>query len=259
MIGKTLLNLLLGYYQLLKKIVINCMKKLILIISILPFLLSAQESKYYLYKRDTLYIHIDNNIKQIFTSETNNNLWWSEKIDGVETVYTVFSDSLKKIRDVYKKIEEDDFERGLVGRRRLNHSRHFSLDFVRYTLNYKSLLLVRKTTNSWYKNFRKANKKKLKSLKDSIDYDKKLYANDNFKNETGVFTSLILSSDDLKKLNTFYLDSTNKKFIELHKIIKEKPYVLFICIKNIGKYKKDGPDCFLFNEVFYRKKLNGDY
>lgn len=227
--------------------------KNIFLLFIISINLYGQDTKFFFKKRDTLYIIIDENMRLDYTQEMNGNIIENNKIVGVKTTYNVFSDTIKRGRDVYKKKELDDYNRGVVVSR-FRHSHDFGMDFIKITSNLDYLLKSINQKIKIYNNVILSKDNCLKDLKDTIAFDKKVYSHYEFNNETGLFNSITLSTDHLQKLNTFYLDKTHEKFIDLQKIVKEKPYVLFFCRKTIGKYQSNGPVWFLFDEVVYRKK-----
>ncbi len=233
------------------------MKKIFLLF-IISVNLYAQDTSFFLKKRDTLYILIDENMRLNYTQEINQNIVENNKLEGVETIYNVFSDTIKVARDVYKNKEAEDYKKGYFVPR-YTHTWDFGMDFVKITSNFEYLLKIKNQKIKTYNNVILKKNIDLKTIDDTIAFDKKVYSNYEFNNETGLFNSLILSSDHLQKLNTFYLDKTHKKFIELQKIVRDKPYVLFFCRKTIGKYTSNGPVWFLFDEVVYRKKFNESY
>ena len=110
------------------------MKYLFLILLSVNFVYS-QESKYYLKKRDTLYIFIDENIRLDFSAKRHKDIFLNNKKVGVETIYNLFSDSIKIHRDIQIKEEIDNFNNNQIVSRPYNSS-DLGIDFYKITSNF---------------------------------------------------------------------------------------------------------------------------
>lgn len=232
------------------------MKYLFLILLSVNFVYS-QESKYYLKKRDTLYIFIDENIRLDFSAKRHKDIFLNNKKVGVETIYNLFSDSIKIHRDIQIKEEIDNFNNNQIVSRPYNSS-DLGIDFYKITSNLDYITKINEIRSKSFSILKKRHSKLNMTKIDSVNYDMDTYSFSSYRNETNIFSSITLSSFELKKLNVFVFDKTQENYNRLIKMVSEIPYIIFFCSEKLGKGYKDGPDWFIFDEVVYREKnLNG--
>lgn len=225
------------------------MKKLIIILVFIPFLAFTQESKFYLTKRDTLYIYFNENLKLNNTSKYYSNIVDNKKIVGLETKYLLFSDSIKIHKDILFEKEKKEEKKGIVVSRPYRSS-EFGILFKRidHYVDCASILNNEISYHSYRKDFETVNTKKY----DSIRFDKEVvFKRLKIQNESGFYSSKILEEKKLKKLNVFIFDASHKNYLDLVKLVANNPFVLFIYREKINFRYSTITNGLLFEEVIY--------
>lgn len=178
------------------------MKKFIIILFFTPFLVFTQESKFYLTKRDTLYIYYNENIRVNNTSKYYSIIENNKKIVGLETKYLLFSDSIKIHKDILFEKEKKEEKKGIVVSRPYRSS-EFGILFKRID-NYVDCIPILSNGiyyNSYRKDFETVNIKNY----DSISFDKEVvFKRLRIQNESGFYSSKILVEKQLKKSNVLF-------------------------------------------------------
>lgn len=190
-------------------------------------MINAQESKFFLKKRDTLYVYFNDSIKgkNIITF---NHIIKSKNSVGMETIYKVCSDTSLFYRNRMKNKIKEALKRGLIiGASGQLLPNDYGVDFIRYSNIFEGV----ECDLSWYNKYYEDSKKEFLTTNiyknDSISFDKRMNNYININPKCRKYNSLIFTLQELKNKNVFILGKTEESYHSLNKLVTEKPLIIF--------------------------------